>query len=196
MLLPSSRNILQINELIAVVNDKHVDSGKFCKLFVEMFEDLLLCPTALYCVEISRFCYALSGDEFEEKVQGIGFHDLTSLVSDGEGIYIYPQTFWPFHPEKVLEKAKEVSKKYPIPEGWKTLSEKIIDLKSHGEDAKSISRKLNLNPEFVEKAFVLHNIRKVGYPGDYLQSRFSLWFNVDWDNLNTEMKKRIYESSN
>ena len=171
--LPTSKNILQINELSAVLLGNNIDWGVVCKLFTEMFDDLVTQVTSLYCVEISKFALCCLNADFEEYLEFPS--DIYNLIDDALGLYLYPADFAPITPKKLLEKTQEISKKYKISYPYKTRKEQIIEMYSDGISVADIALKLMISEDLVKKTLILNGYKIEGLSNKPALQWHSLW---------------------
>lgn len=175
--LPSSKNILQINELSETLRKENIDWGIFCKLLTEMFTELKAQVISLYCVEISKFAMCCINADFDGFLEFPS--DIYYLIDDALSLYLYPARFAPTSPEKLLKKASEISSRYKISIPYKTKREIILEMYENETDIQVIAEELEIRKELVEKTLILAGFKIKGLNGEPALQWHSLWSKDD-----------------
>jgi len=148
-------HVLQFEEIIQEISQDEPDWGIVCKLIVEIFEDLNLFITSLYCVEITKFCIALdvyASDEIAWELPEI-IRDF--LMGDSASLYLYPSRYGADLPVELFDKSKVLVEYFKPASDYRSRREMIFELAEKKMSVKSISEALCIKENLVEKSMIL-----------------------------------------
>lgn len=165
-----SDNIIQINELINEMKIKNIDWGIIIKLLTEMFYDLMLQVTSLYCVEISKFALFF----MMKDVADICPIDIYDLIDDALILYQYPANFCPVSPESLYIKAKKISSNYMTRTTYRSKKDIILEM-HNSNNILNIADIVKTSEKLVKKTIFLYENKKSELKKKSALEWYSLW---------------------